>query len=154
MLNMFNFTLFGTPGPAEISIIFLIVSIFLGIFLLPLIFYLITLQKTLSEIRPENRLMPPANVWLSLIPIFGLAWQFVIVSNLTASLKAEFNSRGVKYNPENLGYGIGIAYSVLFCTSIIPFLGIGASIAGLVCWIIYWVKISNCKLQLAESHKS
>jgi len=152
MENMFNFILIGTPGPFEIILLFFIVGVFLGI--LPLIFYLITLQKTLSQVSPENRKMPPSNVWLTFIPLFGLAWQFVIVSKIASSLKSEFNSRDIKIDSNNPGYGIGIAYSILFCASIIPFLGMVASIAGLICWILYWVKISNYKLQLTESQKS
>ena len=42
-------------------------------------------------------------------------------------------------------YEIGIAYCVLFCCGVIPLIGTFATIAGLVCWIIYWVRLAEYK---------
>lgn len=145
---LLNLILIGTPGPFELILLTFMVGVFIVI--LPFVFYLITLQNILTQISPDNRKMPPGNVWLSFIPLFGLAWQFVIVSNLTSSLKSEFSLKGINIDSNSPGYGIGITYSILFCSSIIPVLGILTMIAGLICWIIYWVKISNYKLQLSE----
>ena len=144
----------------------------------PFGFYLYTLQRTLSGIAPERRLMPPARVWLSLIPGFGFFWQFIIVARLADSLRAELKSRGLTpeltgpepqelttdrpnlqakgLTPERTklqeqgitpdrhrpGYGIGLAYSVLFSVSAIPYIGFPFSPAALICWIIYWSRIS------------
>jgi hypothetical protein len=47
-------------------------------------------------------------------------------------------------------YGIGIAYCILLCCSIIPMLGGFAALAGIVCWIIYWVKLAGYKRKLYE----
>jgi hypothetical protein len=138
----------GTPGPFEIAIISILIF---GFGLIPLIFYLITLQSTFNEINEENRKMQPGLVWLSLIPLFGLVWQFIIVSNLADSLSAEFLNRSVNVIEKRPGYSTGLAYSILFCCSIIPVLGILTSIAGLVLWIIYWVKISQYKSLLIQS---
>jgi hypothetical protein len=41
------------------------------------------------------------------------------------------------------GKGIGLAMSILAVTSIIPVIGIVTGLAGVVCWIVYWVKISE-----------
>jgi hypothetical protein len=49
------------------------------------------------------------------------------------------------------GYGVGIAYCICSCCGIIPVLGVIASIGGLVCWIIYWVKISGYKTKLQQT---
>ena len=143
---LLNLILINPPGPFELILLGFILSVFFGI--LPLIFYLITLQNTLIKISPENRRMPPTNVWLSFIPLFGLAWQFVIVDRMADSLKAEFDTKGINVGSNKPGFGIGISYSILFCLSIFPFVGFLTSIAGLICWIIYWVQISNYKLQL------
>ena len=144
MNQLLNFIVLGFIGPQEIIIILLFCS--LGI--IPLVFYLVTLQNTLKKVSFENRKIQPAQVWLSLIPLFGIIWQFYIVSRVADSLKLEFATRNVTIQEERPGYGIGLAYCILFCCSLIPFAGLVASVAGLVCWIIYWVKISEYKTKL------
>ena len=74
----------GYLGASAIMMTLLIVF---GITLLPLIFYLLTLQGILQEVKPENRKMDPGMVWLTLIPLFGIVWQFIIVGNIADSLK-------------------------------------------------------------------
>ena len=131
------------------------------LFLIPTIFFLITQQKTLKSIQPGNRLMDPGMVWLQLIPLFGIVWQFIVVSRISDSLKNEFNSwandNSILGDTESLNltnrrptYDIGLAYCILFCCSIIPFLGFFASLAGLVCWILYWVKLSEFKNKITR----
>jgi len=69
----------GNFGVTEIMMILLVVF---GIILLPTIFYLITLQNTLHQVKFENRKMQPGQVWLCLIPLFGVIWQFFVVNAL------------------------------------------------------------------------
>jgi len=149
MTQFLNFILLGIIGPQEIVIIgmFLLVPV-LG--LIPFIFYLLTLQNTLYAISSENRKMQPGQVWLSLIPLFGLVWQFIIVNHMADSLKAEFVSKNLKVDEYRPGIGIGLAYCILFCCSLIPFLGILAALGGFICWIIYWVKINEYKIKLRQ----
>lgn len=129
--------------------IIIIVIMLIGIGIIPRIFYLVTLQKTLEKVSQVNRKMPPGQVWLELIPIFGLVWQFFNVINVSDSLKLEFESRGIKPQEVRPAYSIGLTFCILSCCSIIPFLGILCSIAALVCWIIFWVKVGNYKALLA-----
>ncbi len=135
-----------SPGPAELVFIALAIFPLLGI--VPFVFFLITLQNTFNAMSLENQKMPPAQVWLSLIPFFGLAWQFVIVIKMSESLEAEMGKRQIKNIDNKPGYGIGLAYCILFATSIIPGLGVLTILAGLVCWIIYWVQINNYRQML------
>ena len=114
------------------------------------VFYCLTLQRTLEAVSPENRKMPPANVWLLFIPIFNWVWHFIIVNNVADSLKAEFERRGIKPDEERPGYGIGLAASICWCTSWIPGLNALTGLAALICWIIYWSKISGYKNQLGS----
>ncbi len=127
----------------------IIVGVMIG--LIPIIFYLLTLQKTLNEVSPENRQMPPGQVWLILIPIFGMVWAFIVVNRIADSLKAEFAKRNVPIDEDRPGYSIGLTYCILYCCSIIPILGGLAAIGGLVCWIIYWVKIAGYKTKLEQT---
>ena len=137
---------------AAVGVIFFVVILAIAIGLIPIIFYLLTLQNTLKEVSPENQKMPPGQVWLILIPLFGLGWQFVVVNRIADSLKAEFAKRNISVDEDRPGYSIGLTYCILYCCGIIPFLGILASIGGLVCWIIYWVKIAGYKTKLQQSN--
>ncbi len=131
----------------------LIILLAVCIGLLPKIFYLITLQKTMNAIRPEFRKMPSGQVWLELIPLFGMVWQFFNVINVSDSLKREFDARGIPTAEPRPAYPIGLTFCILFCCSVVPILGGLAAIGGLVCWIIFWVKIANYKAQLEQNLK-
>jgi hypothetical protein len=146
---MIHSVLLGMLGLGGIEII--IVFFVLIAFIVPFVFYLITLQNTFKLISTHNRKMEPGNVWLMFIPLFNLGWRFVIVLKMAESLKAEFAERNISVAEQYPGKGIGIAYCVCLCCSIVPFLGILASVGGLVCWIIYWVKISEYKALLENS---
>ncbi len=117
--------------------------------LVPLIIYITTLQATLNEVSLENRKMPSGQVWLLLIPIFGIVWHFIVVSRMADSLSSEFASRGITPDDPRPGYTIGLVMNILLLCGIIPLIGVLASIGGLICWIIYWVKISGYKNQLS-----
>jgi hypothetical protein len=111
-----------------------------AIFLIPFIFYLLTLQKALNNCAPENRAMQPVMIWLLLIPCFSLIWHFFVVINLSKSLAAEFRARGIAEEPEP-GKVIGLVMCGLACAGLIPIIGGLFGLGALVCWIIYWVKI-------------
>ena len=141
--------LYGSEYFAGVIIITALIACAIGIGVQVL--YLLTLQNTLKQVSPENRKMPPANVWLNLIPLFNFGWQFVIVNRVADSLKAEFDKRGIVSEEPRPGYGVGLAYCICSCCGIIPVLGVFASIGGMVCWIIYWVKISGFKTKLQQT---
>jgi hypothetical protein len=127
------------PGGAELTLILL------ALFLIPAIFYLITLQKTLEAIIPENRKMPPGQVWLLLIPLFNYIWQFFTVSNIADSIKAECLRLNIPINEDRPTYNIGLAKNILSLCGIIPMIGGIFSLAAIICWIIYWVKVNEYK---------
>ena len=138
------------PGGSEWILIFIL----FGGMLIPKIFYLITLQSTLQTISSENRTMPPSNVWLLFIPLFGVIWHFIIINNMADSIKAEANSKNIKLDEARPGYNVGLAMCILNCLFFIPGLNILTGIAGLVCWIVYWVKINNYKNTLSNNNSN
>jgi len=139
--------LFEMPGGAEWIIIFAAI----GLIFIPAIFYILNLQSTLQEVSRENRTMPPANVWLLLIPLFNLIWHFIVIKHMADSIRAEAMDRNVTLTEPHPAYNIGMAMCVLNILGIIPGIGTLASLACLVCWIIYWVKISNYKKLLKDN---
>jgi hypothetical protein len=133
-----------TIGLPELIVLFVFL---IPLLLLPTIFFLLTLQKALNRCAPESRTMTPGQVWLMLIPVFNMVWQFIMVDRVASSLANEFRRRNIVGDAEP-GKSLGLAYCILVVTSIIPVIGILTGIAGLVCGIVYWVKIANYSAQL------
>ena len=136
--------LFSMPGGTEWFIIFFV----LGLMIIPKIFYIITLQNTLEAISLPNRKMASGNVWLLLIPLFGIVWHFTVVNKVADSIRAEADMNGIKINENRPGYNIGLAMCILNCFFFIPTLNIFTWMAAVVCWIIYWSTISGYKNQI------
>jgi len=132
----------------------LIVIIACSICVIPFVFYLITLQKALKTVSPENRKMEPGLVWLLFIPLFSAIWMFFVADAVGTSFKKEFDKHGV-FQHDKPTYNLGLTLAILQCCSIIPILGGIAALASLVIWIIYWVQVNqktNELLSLARTH--
>lgn len=146
-MNASSCLAYFSPGPLEWSIILGMVGV--GVSCIPVIFYLITLQKALSRCSLQNRTLSSGLVWLQLIPVFNLVWHFVLVINIAKSLHAELKMRNILEEP-NPGQGVGLAMCILSVISIIPYLGILTGIAAFICWIIYWVKIAEISSKIGR----
>ncbi len=116
---------------------------FCALLLIPAVFYLLTLQKALERCSAELRTMPPGQVWLLLIPFFNVIWQFMVVNSIATSLRNEFSKRNIPLSEAEPGKSVGLALCISTVASIIPLLNLIAGPVSLVCWIIYWVKISG-----------
>jgi hypothetical protein len=127
------------------------------------IFYLLTLQKALSRVTPRNRLMEPGMVWLTLIPVFNIIWNFFIATRIPDSLRNEFRDRG-RDDGSDYGKGVGLTSAILVVVSIplnmisqvskSPAIGIlllPLGLASLIVFIMFWVKIAGYSSQLAAS---
>ena len=134
-------------GVSFVGILVILLIVF-AVSLIPAIFYILTLQKSLNRCSPENRAMAPGMVWLLLIPLFNLVWHFFVVINIAKSLGAEFQKRGIAEELEP-GKKIGLIMCILACCGIVPLLGILCSLGAFVCWIIYWIKIAGFSSKLA-----
>jgi hypothetical protein len=131
--------------------------LFLFLFLVPAIFFMISQQNTLKTISPGNRLMRPGEVWFQLIPLFGLVWQFFVVTRIADSIQNEYrtmqeisflgtgNSELVITPSTRPTFKAGIAYCILLSASVIPLLGSFFALAGIILWIIYWVELVRQK---------
>lgn len=52
-----------------------LVAVLVG--LIVAIFYILTLSRALQKCSPQLRTMKPGMVWLLLIPLFNVLWQFL-----------------------------------------------------------------------------
>ena len=131
--------------PWHILVLLFVFSVF---FLIPAIFYLLTLQNALNKCAPTSRVIEPGMVWLLLIPFLNLIWNFIVVTGVAKSLATEYARRGIPSSEPLPGRSIGVAMSVCNCCCIIPVLGAFAGLAGLVLWIVYWIKIAEFSRRL------
>ncbi|MEP7253117.1 MAG: hypothetical protein ABI683_12080 [Ginsengibacter sp.] len=127
-----------SPGTFEI---FFLLAVFLVI-LIPGILFLLTLQKTMNVVSPQNRKMPPSNVWLMLIPIFNIVWQFIMVDKIAESIMDECAHLNISTKERKPTYNAGLAWNICNLLSFVPVLG---AIASLVTFILYWVKVNEFK---------
>jgi hypothetical protein len=114
----------------------------------------------LTSIKVENRLMRPGYVWLQLIPLFGLYWQFRVVTAISKSIYGELESRLDKgsliFNENDSliqkkpAYTEGIIYCILVCVSIVPIqsLKILTSGVGIAAWIRYIIVLRRFERKL------
>ena len=121
----------------------LVVILTLVVVLTPAILFLLSLQKALQRCAPESRTMSPGQVWLLLIPLFGIVWLFIVVIRIASSLRNEFLRRQLPLAEAEPGKTLGIAMATLSVTGIIPLVGMITGLASFVCWILYWVKIAG-----------
>ncbi|MCE3294927.1 MAG: hypothetical protein K0R65_641 [Crocinitomicaceae bacterium] len=120
------------------------------------VFYLLTLQRLMELVSPKNRLVPPSNVWLMFIPFFNLVYAFVLYPKISDSVMEEFADRKLDTSGD-FARNLGIAMALLGLGYLFRFLGplalLGslASLANLIIWIIFWVKMNQYKEQLKNS---
>ena len=124
-------------GTTEWIIIFFLIAIAF----IPLIFFLLTLQKTLNVISVENRKMAPSNVWLMLIPLFNIIWQFIMVSKIADSITWECMKLNIPVKETKPTYSSGLTWNILSVCSFIPIV----PLVSLVFWIVYWTKVNQYK---------
>ena len=130
--------LLSMPGGAEWTLI--LIACF--VLIVPYVLFLITLQNTLKAISPENRKMPPGNVWLMFIPLFNIVWLFIMIGYIADSIKAECNRLNIPSNENRPTYNLGLGYAICsIAGSLLSFIHIGT----LIFWIMYWVKVNEYK---------
>src|ERR1700722_10488270 len=176
---------------AFIEILFLIGGLVLWIF------FLRTQYRILLSLQPVNRQLAPGLVWLQLIPVFALVWQFFVIFRLAVSVRKERISRleeSLMSNtlPPSLpasnypGVAAGLGYCILMVTYTVGYtaydlyvmfrskptdldsasisnvhytgvslyvmiwLQLATIVAGLACWISYWINLTRIRRQLTR----
>jgi hypothetical protein len=124
---------FALSGPELVLLLFLVFPIW----------YIVTLRRALESCSPESRTMDPGKVWLLLIPLFNWIWHFSVVSNMARSLHNEFARRNLPNADAEPGKSLGFAMLIVPFGGAIPVIGPVFSLAGMVCWVCYWVKIAG-----------
>jgi hypothetical protein len=94
-------------------IVYIIVGVFVLIAIGIAIAFLLNLQNTLKAAAPENRKLPPVNVWLLLIPYFNNIYFFIVTKRISETIEAEYHSKGHVPETPQPTYKVGMAFSIL-----------------------------------------
>lgn len=116
-----------------------------------MILWLLTMSKALDHVASDFRSVQPGAVWLTMIPLFGLGWQFAVVNAVAVGLVKEFNARGLITRESKPGGGIGQTGCILMCCSVIPVAGFGFGIIGLIFFIFHLLRIREYIAELEKS---
>jgi hypothetical protein len=111
------------------------------------ILFLMTMSKTLAACSQRNRTMEPGQVWLNLIPLFGIVWMFITVIRMSETLKNEYEARGMRSDDPEFGKMTGLLWLIF---NFIPCV----NIVAIVFFIMYWVKMAGYKNELLGSKGS
>lgn len=120
-------------------------------------------QRLLQDIRPQNRLLTPAKIWLQLIPVYGVFFQFRVVARIADSIRAELSDTSDEdILSDTLPVGVrptfnkGLTLAIVSCFTFIqiPLVQGLVSIAGLTCWIIYWIDLRKYHQQIKARNAS
>lgn len=103
------------------------------------------ISSWLKEVPEEDRAMTPGKVWLLLIPLFNFYWMFrVYMLDIPKSFKNYFDRQGDQLVGD-CGKNMGLWLCICTLGGFIPLLGSLVSIAGLVLYVLWLVKIHQLK---------
>jgi hypothetical protein len=150
MINELIAQAFPAPGPnppppgPELFII-LGVVLFVALLISAVVCYL--LYITQKAVPPEHRKIEPGMVWLLMIPLFNLVWNFFVFLRIPDSFQSYFYSRG-RTDVGDAGKNLGLWYSICSLLVWIPCLGNIAGIAALVLLIMFLVRVMGYRKQV------
>jgi len=133
----------------------------IGVMILVKILFLWLTYDAAKVASPEHRSMDPALVWLLLIPLFNLFWNFRALPAVSDSLAATLKDKG--QDGDDAGRSVAITYSwllvVIFAMDMVGRVSGARTQAGelvvilflliaFICFIIYLCKIRSAKSRI------
>ena len=106
------------------------------------------LYNCFNAIPAAYRKQEPGMVWLLLIPLFHLVWNFFVYPKLAESYQAYFAAQG-RTDVGDCGRQIGLVYCILAACSLIPYAGVLTGLGALVLLVIFLVKAYELKNKIS-----
>jgi hypothetical protein len=113
--------------------------------------WLVVMNKAIDQVSHDLRRMEPGAVWLCLIPLFGLVWQFMVINAVAEGISKELLVRNMFPKEEKPAFAMGLTGCILICFCIIPYIGPAFGLIGLIFMVIHAVKISAYNRELEQS---
>ena len=146
LLDIFPDSLEGLFGTAAV----LITVVLLAVWLIISALFSMTLYFCFMEIAPGNRKIHPGLSWLLMIPFVSIVANFFVIPKLADSLALEYNRRSIPLTQQRPTFNIGIAYAACSVAGFMPLIGGLIRLAGIVCFIIYWVQVADARRTLRQ----
>ena len=108
------------------------------------------LHSALARVPREHRTMEPGLVWLLLIPLFSLIWNFFVFLRIPESYKNYFTAQG-RTDVGDCGRGVGLGYAICGALAIVPCVNYLAAPVAVVLLIIFLVKVFGLKGQISAA---
>lgn len=133
-----------------VAIIF--AGVALLIWLLVNVVVCIFLHKLYNGVPAQHRRMAPGLVWLLLIPLFGVIWNFIVFPKLSRSYQACFEASG-DTSAGTCHSGLAWTYAILSACTYIPLfcIPVMAGPAALIVLIVYIVQMFELKKRVDAS---
>ena len=139
-------------GAMLIIAIAIVIGLLIGTAIGAVLCYFIS--SWLKEVPVEDRAMTPGKVWLLLIPLFNFYWMFrVYMLDIPKSFKNYFDRQGDQLVGD-CGKNMGLWLCICTLGAFIPLLGSLVSIAGLVLYVLWLVKIHQLKNKIIADRLS
>src|SRR4051812_14601753 len=103
-----------------------------------------------NRIPPQHRTLEPGLVWLLLIPLVPIVWNFFVFQRLPESYQRYFHSIG-RTDVGDCGKTIGLWYSIALACSVVPCVNYITFPAALVLLIVFLVKAMSLKNMIAPT---
>jgi hypothetical protein len=129
-------------GLAGLACGVIVVAILIGLGIA--IAIILMLSSCLKRVPQQYRKMEPGMVWLLLIPLFNIVWNFFVYKAIAESFQAYFQAQN-RTDVGDCGQSLGLAYCICVCACIIPIVNMLAGPASLVLLIICLVKFFGLK---------
>jgi protein-S-isoprenylcysteine O-methyltransferase Ste14 len=95
-----------------IFIVTLVASMACGLTIQAVVCWL--LSSWVKRIPEEHRKLGPGSVWLLMIPLFSILWNFLVYPRISDSFESYFRSKG---DSTSTGRGMSLAYCILALAS-------------------------------------
>ncbi len=120
-----------------------LIGLAIGIAILYLVF------SCYQRIPAQHRQMEPWQVWLLLIPLFNIVWNFFVYPKLAKSYQSYFAEQG-RTDVGDCGEKISLWYAICAALACIPCVNYIAGPAALILFIIVLVKAWTLRGQIPE----
>jgi hypothetical protein len=133
----------SSPSSGDEAAAIIVMLVFLMVILLIVLAISVAICLMLfviqSRVPVEHQKISPIAIWLILIPLFGLVWNFFVFQRIPESYKSYFDSIG-DASVGDCGKSIGLWYAISTACCFVPCVNYIAGPASLVLLIIFLVK--------------
>ncbi len=136
---MVNAGVYGNPYYMDeemmlVAVVVMLIGFIPGV--VSIVMWCILTHKLWATIQgPSSRTTPGQAVGLMFVPFFNIYWMFQIIWGWSVDYNKHINEKNIVVPP--VSEGVGLAWCVLGCVGIIPFVGYLTMIPQLVLMIVF-----------------